>query len=239
MGRHEGVIGEMKMPNRMGTSGWRERAGPGSALRMNRRHDPRVDAYIAQAAPFAQPILRHLRALVHRACPTATETLKWSAPHFEYAGAMLCGMASFKAHCTFGFWHEGMEKVLGAHGAKAATAMGSFGRITRREDLPGDAAMIGFVREAARLVDSGAPARPRPPSRASKREMPVPADLAAALRKNQPAAKTFADFSPSHRKEYIEWITEAKRDETRQKRLATTLEWLAEGKSRNWKYERC
>jgi uncharacterized protein YdeI (YjbR/CyaY-like superfamily) len=200
--------------------------------------DPRVDAYIARAAPFAQPILQHLRALVHEACPTATETMKWSMPHFEHAGKILCGMAAFKAHCTFGFWHKGMEKVVKTNGA-AEQAMGTFGRITSLKDLPADKTMIGYVRAAVKLNESGAPGRPRPAATGPKKDLPVPEDLAAALKKSKTAAKTFAEFSPSHRKEYIEWITEAKRAETRAKRLETTLEWLGEGKARHWKYQNC
>src|SRR4051794_6916619 len=186
---------------------------------MSKNRDRRIDAYIAQAGSFAQPILEHLRELVHRACPEATETIKWSAPHFEYRGSILCSMAAFKTHCAFGFWHQGMEKVLGDHGAKGATAMGSFGRITSVADLPDDKTLIRFIREAAKLNESGVPARPKAPAGAPKKEPKVPSDLAAALQKNRTAAEAFAKFPPSHRKEYIEWILEAKRDETRQKRL--------------------
>lgn len=206
---------------------------------MSNNLDPRIDAYIAKAAPFAQPILRHLRKLVHRGCPAANETMKWSMPHFEHAGSILCGMAAFKAHCTFGFWHQGMEKFVGPLAADSKGAMGSFGRITSLTDLPDDATMIRFVQEAAKLNESGVPARPRPATNGAKKELAVPADLAAALKKNKGAAKTFDDFSPSHRKEYIQWIVEAKRDETRQKRLATSIELLTEGKSRHWKYQKC
>jgi len=197
--------------------------------------DPRVDAYIAKSAGFAQPILRHLRALVHQACPTAEETIKWGMPSFTHHG-ILCGMAGFKAHCTFGFWRRGMTEVIGRDGGKAEQAMGSLGRITRLADLPGDRAMLGYIRQAAKLNEAGGPARPKPKP---KKALAVPADLAGALKKNAAAAKTFADFSPSARREYIEWITEAKRPSTRQQRLATTLEWLAAGKKRNWKYENC
>ena len=206
---------------------------------MSNNVDPRIDAYIAKAAPFAQPILKHLRALVHRGCPAATETMKWSMPHFEHAGSILCGFAAFKAHCTFGFWHQGMEKIVGRLGAAGKDAMGSFGRITALSDLPDDKTMLRYVQEAAKLNESGLPARPRPAAGAARKELPVPVDLAAALKKNKTAAKTFEDFSPSHRKEYIEWIVEAKREETRQKRLAATIEQLAEGKSRHWKYQNC
>jgi uncharacterized protein YdeI (YjbR/CyaY-like superfamily) len=206
---------------------------------MSKNLDPRIDAYIAKAAPFAQPILKHLRDLVHRGCPAATEAIKWSMPHFEHAGGILCGMAAFKAHCTFGFWHQGMEKIIGPLGTNANEAMGTFGRITSLVDLPDDKTMIRFIQEAAKLNESGAPARPRPPANGAKKELPVPADLAAALKKNKTAAKTFESFSPSHRKEYIQWIIEAKREETRQKRLETTLAQLASGKSLHWKYQNC
>ena len=195
--------------------------------------DPRVDAYIAKSADFAQPILRHLRALVHEACPDAEETIKWGMPSFTYHG-ILCGVAGFKAHCIFGFWHQGTTKIIKQAGGKAEQAMGSLGRITSLADLPADREMIRYIRQAAKLNESGAPARPKP-----RKPLPMPADLSAALKKNAKAAKVFKDFSPSPRREYIEWITEAKRPETRQKRVATTIRWLASGKRRNWKYENC
>lgn len=199
--------------------------------------DPRVDAFIARSADFARPILVHLRSLVHEACPAATETIKWGMPHFEHAGSILCMMAAFKGHCAFGFWHQGMEKIAGPHRASPEAAMGSLGRITSLADLPSDAVLKRLVCTAADLIESGAPGRPRPAKLV--RALPVPADLAAALKKNAAAAKTFDAFPPGKRKDYIEWITEAKRDVTRQSRLATTIEWLAEGKARNWKYEQC
>ncbi|MCM3876354.1 MAG: YdeI/OmpD-associated family protein [Thermoanaerobaculia bacterium] len=200
--------------------------------------DPRVDAYIAKSAPFARPILTSLRAAVHAACPEAEETLKWSCPSFVTNGKILCGMAAFKAHATFGFWHQGMTDVLGEDGGKADTAWGSLGRITGVGDLPPAKTLRVWIRKAAALNASDAPSRPRPARRPAA-PVAVPPDLSAALKKNRKAAATFESFPPSHRREYIEWITEAKRDETRQKRLATTLEWLAEGKARNWKYENC
>jgi uncharacterized protein YdeI (YjbR/CyaY-like superfamily) len=204
---------------------------------MPSKTDPRIDAYIAKSREFARPILRHLRKLVHEACPEARETLKWSSPSWMYEGKILCGMAAFKEHAGFIFWHQGMIDVLGADGDKSDTAMGSLGRITSLEALPSDKKMAKYIRAAA-LTESGAPSRPR---QAKKRAAPlaVPGDLQARLQKNKAAAKTFEAFSPSARKEYIEWITEAKQDATRQKRLATTIEWLAEGKRRNWKYENC
>ena len=202
---------------------------------MKPKTDPRVDAYIAESADFAQPILRHLRALVHEACPAAEETIKWGMPAFGYHG-ILCRMAAFKAHCSFGFWRRDMTDFLGEDATKAKQAMGHLGRITRVADLPPDPAMMGYLRQAAKLNETGRPVRLK---RKPKPALPVPADLTAALKKNVPAAKTFEGFSPSPRRDYIEWITAAKRPETRAKRLATTLEWLAEGKARNWKYEKC
>ena len=197
--------------------------------------DPRVDAYIAKSAEFAQPILRHLRDLVHMACPAAQETIKWGMPSFEYHG-ILCGFAGFKAHCTFGFWRRGMTDVIAKEGGKAEQAMGDLGRITSLGDLPSDRSMLGYIRQAAKLNEAGGPARPKPKP---KKPLAMPADLAGALKKNAKAAKVFGDFSPSARREYIEWITEAKRDETRQTRLTTALGWIAAGKRRNWKYENC
>ena len=204
---------------------------------MSTSREPRIDAYIADAAPFAQPILKHLRELVHKGCPDVVETMKWSMPYFEHAGALMCSMAAFKAHAVFGFWHQGMEKLVGKLGESGA--MGSFGRITSLADLPPDKKMIELVREAAKLNESGAPGRPRPAAGAPSKELLVPDDLAAALKRNKTAAKTFENFRPSHRKEYIEWIVEAKREETRQKRIEMTISQLEEGKSRHWKYQNC
>lgn len=200
--------------------------------------DPRVEAKIVGAAAFAQPILRELRALVREACPEARETIKWGHIAFVTDHGILCMLGTFKAHCTFGFWHRGMVAVVGADGREADSAMGLFGRITRREDLPKKQTLLGYIRAAAALGASGEPAQVRPKAKA-KPEAKVPADLAAALKQDRAAAATFAGLSPSGRREYIEWITEAKREETRDKRLATTMAWLAAGKARNWKYEKC
>ncbi|GMU36236.1 MAG: YdeI/OmpD-associated family protein [Phycisphaerae bacterium] len=194
--------------------------------------DPRIDAYIAKSADFAPPILTYLRQVVHEGCPNVTETLKWRTPAFEYKG-LLCGMAAFKRHCTFGFWKHAL--VLGDEAA-AGEAMGQFGRITKLSDLPSRRVLLSYVRKAAKLNDDGVKI-PRPP-RGARRKLRTPPDLAAALRKNKTAAARFADFSPSHRNEYIEWITEAKAPETRRRRLTTAIEWIAEGKGRNWKYQR-
>ena len=199
--------------------------------------DPRVDAYIAKAADFAKPVLRHLRKLVHEECPEAVETIKWGMPSFVLDGKILCGMAAFKAHCTFGFWNREVRRGLRRDGS-GEDAMGDLGRIAGLADLPPAADLRRGVRKAAALIRTPAPARtPRP--RKTARALPIPADLAAALKKSPKVKAAFDAFSPSHRNEYVEWITGAKRDETRAKRLATALAWIAQGKSRNWKYETC
>ena len=192
--------------------------------------DPRIDAYIAKAAPFARPILEHLRKLVHEGCPEVVETIKWSAPAFDFEGA-LANMAAFKAHVAFGFW----KGSLVFESDKEKEAMGQFGRIASLEDLPADRTVVALVKKAAKLNASGAKV-PRPRKHPTPALAPPP-DLAAALKKNAKARATFEAFPPSHRREYVEWIVEAKTDATRAKRLATTLEWLAEGKSRHWKYQ--
>jgi uncharacterized protein YdeI (YjbR/CyaY-like superfamily) len=198
------------------------------------KRDPRIDVYIAQAAPFARPILEHLRGLVHTACPEVQETLKWSAPFFDYKG-ILCGMAAFKEHCSFNLWKGSLVLKQDSNGPKEG--MGQFGRITALTDLPDDGLLLGYIKEAARLNEEGvkvqAKAKPKKP-----KELIIPDYFKAALRKNKKAQAEFDKFSYSHRKEYLEWITEAKTEETRQRRIATTLEWLAEGKPRHWKYEK-
>jgi uncharacterized protein YdeI (YjbR/CyaY-like superfamily) len=199
------------------------------------KKDPRIDAYIAAAADFAQPILKHLRKLVHAGCPEVEETMKWSFPHFMFGG-ILCSMAAFKQHCAFGFWRR--DLVLDGDGDRSDEAMGQFGRITSLAELPSDKKIIAWVKKAAESNASGTPKPPRAKSEPRK-PLPIPDDLLVALKTNVKARQTFEKFSPSHKREYIEWITEAKREETRQRRVETTLEWLSEGKSRNWKYEKC
>jgi len=198
--------------------------------------DPRVDAYVARSAPFAQPILVHIRELVHEVCPEVEETMKWSFPHFTYRGKILCSMASFKQHCALGFW-KGSE-VVGGAGADPGEAMGQFGRITAPDDLPPREELAGYVRRAMELIASGGGGGAPSPKRAPKPPLAVPDSLTEALAGNEKARAAFEAFSPSHRREYVEWITEAKGEETRKRRIATALEWLAEGKSRNWKYEK-
>lgn len=195
------------------------------------QRDQRVDDYIAKAQPFARPILTRLRATVHEACPGVAETIKWRMPSFEYRG-MLCHMAAFKQHCVFGFWKG--EQLLGAS-SRNAEAMGDFGRLTSVDDLPSRARLKDLVNQAMRLNEAGVTRTPRRTA-AKKKTVRVPADLRAALSRNRRAAEHFAAFPPSHRREYIEWITEAKAEATRARRLATAMEWLADGKSRNWKY---
>jgi len=193
--------------------------------------DRRIDAYIDKAPDFAKPILRHLRKVVHAACPDVEETLKWGTPSFEYRG-MLCGMSAFKEHCAFGFWKG--ELVLG----KGSPALVSqFGRITSIRDLPSEKTLAGFVKKAMKLNEEGVKA-PHMINRRSRPPLEAPDDFLKALKKNKTALTAFENFSPSHKREYVAWILEAKTDSTREKRLATALEWISEGKPRNWKYMR-
>ena len=195
--------------------------------------DPRIDAYIDRQADFARPILRHLREVVHAACPDCEETLKWSSPSFMYKGKILAGFAAFKAHATFGYW-SGSQVIAADPGQ--ASAMGQFGRLTSLDDLPSRATLEDLTRKAMKLVDEGVkPVR----NKTVKAPFTVPQDLRAAIDGTPAAAATWDAFSPSCQREYVEWVTEAKRDETRAKRLAQTIEWLAAGKRRNWKYENC
>jgi uncharacterized protein YdeI (YjbR/CyaY-like superfamily) len=213
-----------------------EKSRNGRILTIMATTDKRIDDYIKKSAPFAQPILKHIRALVHKACPEVTETVKWGFPHFEYKG-ILCSMASFKQHCSFGFWKAVImkddKKLLKQVGN---TNMGAFDRITSMDDLPSEKILTAYIKEAVRLNEEDIKLPPKPKSTA--KELPVPAELAAALKKNKKAAAAFEKFPPSHRKEYIMWINEAKTEDTRNKRVATTVEWVAEGKGRNWKYEK-
>jgi len=193
--------------------------------------DPKVDEYIENAAGFAKPILAHLRETVHEACPDVEEAMKWRFPHFMYKG-MLCSMAAFKQHAVFGFWKSAL--VLG-DAAKADEAMGHFGRIAALPDLPPKKTLIAYIRKAAALNEAGvqaprAAARPRKPLR-------VPADLSAALKKNAKARAAFGAFPPSHKREYVEWITGAKKAGTRTRRVTRAIAQIAEGKPQNWKYE--
>lgn len=198
------------------------------------KRDKKVDAYIMRSADFAQPILEHLRDLVHKTCPDAVEKIKWGFPHFEYKG-LLCSMAAFKKHCVFGFWKAALmkDKTL-MENAKSETAMGHLGKITSLKDLPSSKVMTSYIREAMKLNDDDVKIEKAKP--AKHRSLVVPEYLAGALAKGKTARQHFEAFSYSNKKEYIAWLEEAKTAETRNKRLAITVEWVGEGKPRNWKY---
>lgn len=201
------------------------------------KKDKKIDAYIQKAQPFAQPILKHFRELVHKTCPDAEEKIKWSFPHFDYKGEMMCSMASFKQHCAIGFWKAALMKDKSlAETAKSEVAMGHLGRITSFKDLPPDKVLGGYIKEAMKLNDEGVklPAKPK----AAPKPVVVPPELTAALKRNKTAKETFEAFSNSHKREYIEWITEAKTEATKEKRIEQAIEMMSEGKSRNWKYEK-
>ena len=187
--------------------------------------DPRVDAYIAKANDFAKPILKQIRAAVHKGHPAATETIKWGVPAYVDGHGILCVTPAFKRHCAWVFWT----------GRKPATVDATqLRKITSAEDLPSQRELVAAVKEAA--------TRQRAPKKTTARRaaaaVKVPAYFLAALRHNPKARTAFDAFPPSHKREYVDWIESAKTDETRQRRLATALEWIASGKSRNWKYGR-
>jgi len=199
--------------------------------------DARVDAYIEKAAPFAKPILVKLRKLIYQACPDVEETIKWSFPNYEIYGSMLCSMASFKEHCAFGFWKASLLKDSeGILHLAERNAMGHLDRLGSLKDLPADKILIAYLKEAALLNKNKV--KVVKPKSVPKKELPIPKPLAAALKKNKKALEGFEAFSPSQKREYIEWILEAKTEETALKRVETTVEWSAEGKSRNWKYKK-
>ncbi|MCX5691494.1 MAG: YdeI/OmpD-associated family protein [Planctomycetota bacterium] len=200
--------------------------------------DPRVDAYIKKSAPFAQPILTFIRELMHEGCPDVVETIKWGMPSFTHQG-MLAGMAAFKQHCALGFWKEKvLAEVTDASFAKSKEAMGSFGKVASLKDLPARKHLLALVKKAAALNEAGVK-KPAPDRTAPKPKLVVPADLKKALAKSSKAAAVFKAFTYGKQKEYIQWSTEAKTQATRDKRLAQAVEWIGEGKSRNWKYENC
>ena len=197
-----------------------------------------IDAYIAKKADFAKPILNHIRELVHKTCPDVEEKMKWGMPFFDYKGEMLCHIASFKQHAVMGFWKAALMKdAVLLENAKAETAMGHLGKITSLKDLPSDKKITAWVKEAMVLNDKGFKL-PSKAKTADKKELVVPDYFTKALAKNKKAKQVFENFAYSHKKEYVMWITEAKTEETRNKRMATALEWIAEGKSRLWKYEK-
>lgn len=200
--------------------------------------DKKIDDYISKSGDFAKPILLHIRERVHEACPDVEETLKWSAPFFMHHG-ILCQMAAFKEHCAFGFWKRTADEIFGDKVAKgkAEEAMGLFGRITSVKDLPPKKEMIKYIKRAMALNESGV--KPDAPKPKPKAALVTPPYFAAALKKNKKAMAHFEAFSESKKREYVEWLTDAKTDATRDKRLATAVEWISEGKSRHWKYAKC
>jgi len=205
------------------------------------KKDPRVDAYIDKAADFAKPVMNHLRALIHSTCPEVEETWKWSFPIFMYKGAIMCNMAAFKEHCSFGFWKASLmtdtDDILEK---REKEGMGHLGKIYSLKDLPKDAVLKKYIKEAMKLNEDGVKLPPRKKAtEKDKKELIVPDYFVKELKKNKNAAKVFDAFSYSHKKEYIEWFEEAKTEPTRNKRMAQAIEWMAEGKSRNWKYMNC
>ena len=205
------------------------------------KKDPRVDAYIDKAADFAKPVMNHLRALIHSTCPDVEETWKWSFPIFMYKGAIMCNMAAFKEHCSFGFWKASLmtdtDDILEK---REKEGMGHLGKIYSLKDLPKDAVLKKYIKEAMKLNEDGVKLPPRKKAtEKDKKELIVPDYFVKELKKNKNAAKVFDAFSYSHKKEYIEWFEEAKTEPTRNKRMAQAIEWMAEGKSRNWKYMNC
>ena len=198
--------------------------------------DKRIDAYILKSADFAKPILNHLRSLVHAACPNVEETIKWGFPHFDYKG-MMCSMAAFKQHCAFGFWKTALMKDAKEMISQNDYAMGHMGKIRSLKDLPADKKITAWIKEAMKLNDDEVKL-PERKKRDTNKEIEIPDILQKALNKNKTASTRFSNFSPSHKREYIEWINEAKTEETKNKRIASTIEWVLEGKSRNWKYMR-
>jgi uncharacterized protein YdeI (YjbR/CyaY-like superfamily) len=195
--------------------------------------DARIDAYIASAQPFARPILEKMRERVHAVVPEAEETLKWSMPAYTIGGKILLITAAFKAHAALNFW-RGQE----LRGDKAnAEAMGQFGKLESVADLPSDAELDRLIGEAAEVAKS-APA-PRKTKHAPKPAPGMHPQFAVALAKAPKARAALDSFPPSAQRDYLEWISEAKQDSTRAKRIAKAVEWLSEGKRRHWKYEKC
>ena len=197
--------------------------------------DPRIDTYIEKSAEFARPILKHIREMVHLVNPNIEETIKWGAPHFDYKGIM-CGMAAFKKHCSFTFWKGSiMNDPHGILETIGKTGMGQLGKITSLDDLPNNQIFLDYLTEAVRLNEEGIKT-PIKSGKKDKKELDIPDYFVNAIRQNDAAWHTFENFSYYNQKEYLEWITEAKTEKTREKRLANAVEWMAEGKVRNWKY---
>lgn len=197
--------------------------------------DKRIDAYIAKSAEFAKPILEHIRKIVHKNCPNVEETMKWSFPHFDYKGEMLCSMASFKEHCSFGFWKASlMEDKENIFTSESKSGMGHFGKIQSVKDLPPAKIMGEYIKQAMKLNDDGVKIKAK--KAAEKPPLVIPDYFLKAIHKNKAAKAAFEKFSPSFKKDYVQWLEDAKTEDTRNKRMETAIEWIAEGKGRNWKY---
>lgn len=197
--------------------------------------NPKIDAYIEKAQPFAQPILKHLRKLIHKACPDVEENIKWSFASFDYKGPF-CSIVAFKQHCAFGFWKAALMKDADKFLNAQKGSMGHFDRITSLKDLPSDKVIIAYIKEAMELNDKGAKLPQRRAKKVDASQLIVPDYFKKALSKNKKAAEHFDKFPPGQKKEYLMWLTEAKTEETRNKRMETAIEWISEGKIRNWKY---
>ena len=195
---------------------------------------PAVDQYILNAQDFAQPILEHLRFLVQQACPKVEETIKWGFPNFEYKGKILCSMAAFKAHCTFGFWNAKAIDDNGLLEKVGKTAMGQLGKIRSLDDIPESETMIQMIISAMVGIENHQPVKKA--KSMTKLPIEIPDYFLSILKKDKHLNESFNQLSPSQKREYIDWFEEAKTETTREKRLATAIEWIAEGKTRNWKY---
>lgn len=195
--------------------------------------DKRIDNYIAKSADFAKPILNHLRKLIHTACPDVEEAIKWGFPHYDYKGIM-CSTAAFKSHCAFNFWKASLMKDADLFTENNKSSMGHYGKISSLKGLPSDKIIIARIKEAMQLNDDGIKLPER--NKAENKDVVVPDLFEKELKKNKQAATVFNNFSSSQKREYTDWISDAKTEETRNKRIATAVEWISEGKIRNWKY---
>lgn len=208
-------------------------------MKQQGRFNPQFDEYQEAASEFAKPIMAHLRKLVHKQCPAVVEEIKWGIPHFDYKGEMLCIFAAYKNHCSFSFWKESLmsdARLKANPHLKAAKRF--LGKLTSLSDLPSDSEVMAFIQEAMALNDKGVKLAPRQAKPAKAAEIAIPDAFAEQLSRHEPANEVFQSKSPSFRKEYVVWIADAKTDQTRQKRIDESLEWIAQGKGRFWKYEK-
>lgn len=204
------------------------------------KSEKHIDVYIQKSAAFAQPVLKHFRALVHKTCPDLEEKIKWGFPHFDYKGGPMCSMAAFKGHCAITFWKAALMKN-GAElvkSAKTEVAMGHLGKITSLKDLPSDKKLMAYIKEAMRLNEEGIKLSTKKPSAISKQELEVPKDFFQVLSKTKGALRHFDAFSPGRKKDYLKWIAGAKTETTRHKRMNTAVAWISEGKDLNWRYSK-